>query len=74
MKTSELDKAKDLQRHARFYQRLRDKLDGYPGYDATLVINGEVLMIGRDEARALIAGYQHTNSAAMDALGLEFDE
>lgn len=74
MKTSDLDKAKNLQRHAQFYERLLNKLSDYPGYDATLVIDGEELMISRAQAREIIEHYQEKNNAEMAALGLEFDE
>ena len=74
MKTSELDKARGLQRRAVFYRKLLDMLNDYPGYDANLVINDEELMISRDEARGIITGYQEKNAAEMTALGLEFDE
>lgn len=74
MKTSELDKARGLQRRAVFYRKLLDMLNDYPGYEANLVVNGEELMISRDEARNIVAGYQDKNAAEMTALGLEFDE
>lgn len=74
MKSSDIELAQKLVRDREFYERMRGWLNAYPGYDATMIINSHSLMIGRDQALAILDQYVEDGESLMRDIGLDYQE
>lgn len=74
MKSSELAEARKLVDNRTFYLTMLFKLQGYPGYDAVLEVDGKRLMISRTQAIVILEDYLEGNEKEMVALGLEYEQ
>lgn len=74
MKTSDLSKAYKIKDdHAR-YLSIIDKITGYTGYEAYLLVDGHKIPVVSTVAIAIIDDLLDANKRRMEEIGLEYDE